>query len=54
MASQTKIRFIEPGSRPGRAFNAWVTTWPLLGPVALASVLQRSGFDAAAPPPGQD
>ena len=54
MASHTKVRFIEPGSRPGRAFNAWVTTWPLLGPVALASVLERSGVDAAVPPPGQD
>jgi radical SAM superfamily enzyme YgiQ (UPF0313 family) len=40
-----KIRFIEPGSRRGRPFNAWITRWPLLGPITLASILERRGYD---------
>jgi anaerobic magnesium-protoporphyrin IX monomethyl ester cyclase len=42
-----KIRFIEPGSRPGRPFNAWATRWPLLGPITLASLLDERGYQVA-------
>ncbi len=45
MVEQVKVRFIEPQSRPGRPFNAWIRRWPLLGPVTLASVLERGGCD---------
>ena len=41
-----KIRFIEPGGRPGRPFNAWIRRWPLLGPITLASYLHERGYDA--------
>ena len=41
-----KIRFVEPGSRPGRPFNAWIGRWPLLGPIVLATILDRDGYDA--------
>lgn len=44
---RSKIRFIEPQGRPGRPFNAWITRWPLLGPITLASVLERRGYDVA-------
>lgn len=47
MYRHRKIRFIEPGGRPGRPFNAWIRRWPLLGPVLLATVLDRRGYDAA-------
>jgi radical SAM superfamily enzyme YgiQ (UPF0313 family) len=42
-----KIRFIEPGSRPGRPFNAWIRRWPLLGPIILATILDEKGYDVA-------
>jgi len=42
-----KIRFIEPQGRPGRPFNAWIARWPLLGPITLASMLHKLGFDVA-------
>jgi radical SAM superfamily enzyme YgiQ (UPF0313 family) len=42
-----KIRLVEPGGRPGRPFNAWISRWPLLGPVILGSVLERRGYDVA-------
>jgi len=42
-----KIRFIEPQGRPGRPFNAWITRWPLLGPITLASILAERGYDVA-------
>ncbi|MBS3735124.1 MAG: cobalamin-dependent protein [Phycisphaerae bacterium] len=41
-----KIRLLEPGSRPGRPFNAWIRRWPLLGPLTLASWLHERGYDA--------
>ncbi len=47
MIRNRKIRFIEPGSRPRRPFNAWITRWPLLGPITLASILDRHGYDVA-------
>jgi len=42
-----KVRFIEPAGRSGRPFNAWLAQWPLLGPITLATILHRRGFDAA-------
>ncbi|MFB3893091.1 MAG: radical SAM protein [Phycisphaerae bacterium] len=42
-----KVRFIEPQSRPGRPFNAWIRRWPLLGPIVLATILRNRGHDAA-------
>jgi len=42
-----RIRFIEPGSRPGRPFNAWIRRWPLLGPILLATILDEQGHDVA-------
>jgi len=42
-----KVRFIEPRGRPGRPFNAWITRWPLLGPITLASILEQRGYDVA-------
>jgi anaerobic magnesium-protoporphyrin IX monomethyl ester cyclase len=42
-----KIRFIEPGSRPGRPFNAWIRRWPMLGPIILATILDERGYDVA-------
>ncbi len=42
-----KIRFVEPGSRPGRPFNAWIRRWPLLGPIILATILDEQGHDVA-------
>ncbi len=42
-----KIRFVEPQGRPGRPFNAWIGRWPLLGPITLATMLDRRGYDAA-------
>lgn len=46
MFQRGKIRFIEPQSRPGRPFNAWITWWPLLGPIILATILKHRGYDA--------
>jgi len=40
-----KIRFVEPQSRPGRPFNAWIARWPLLGPVTLGTILHNLGYD---------
>ncbi len=42
-----KVRFIEPGARPGRLYHSWIGRWPTLGPVALATMLRGWGFDAA-------
>ena len=47
MIRSRKVRFIEPHGRPGRPFNAWVSRWPLLGPITLASILEKRGFDVA-------
>ena len=47
MPRKRKIRFVEPASRPGRPFNAWVSRQPLLGPLLLATILDRQGYDAA-------
>jgi anaerobic magnesium-protoporphyrin IX monomethyl ester cyclase len=41
------IRFIEPQGRAGRPFNAWITRWPLLGPITLASILEARGYDVS-------
>ncbi|MCE5327043.1 MAG: B12-binding domain-containing radical SAM protein [Planctomycetaceae bacterium] len=46
MTQTRTIRFIEPMTRPGRPYNAWIQRWPLLGPVTLATVLHAKGFDA--------
>ncbi len=45
MTGRRKIRFIEPQSRPGRPFNSWITRWPLLGPITLATILEQRGYD---------
>ncbi len=45
MRKTRRIRFVEPSSRPGRPFNAWITRWPLLGPITLASILAERGYD---------
>ncbi len=45
MVSGRKIRFIEPHGRRGRPFNAWIAQWPLLGPITLASILEKKGYD---------
>jgi len=41
------MRFIEPQGRPGRPFNAWISHWPLLGPITLASILHERGVPVA-------
>jgi len=46
MLSSQKIRFIEPQGRHGRPFNPWISRWPLLGPITLASILHDRGYDA--------
>jgi len=45
MLRTRKIRFIEPRGRQGRPFNAWISHWPLLGPITLATILHNRGFD---------
>ena len=40
-----KIRFIEPRGRHARPLNAWVTRWPLIGPIMLATILEQRGYD---------
>ncbi len=47
MKGCSKVRFIEPHGRRGRPFNAWISRWPLLGPITLASILDARGYDAA-------
>jgi len=47
MIGAKRVRFIEPQGRRGRPFNAWITRWPLLGPITLASVLDARGYDVA-------
>jgi anaerobic magnesium-protoporphyrin IX monomethyl ester cyclase len=47
MSSRNVVRFVEPQGRPGRPFNAWISKWPLLGPITLASVLEARGYDVA-------
>jgi len=42
-----KVRFDEPHGRKGRPFNPWISRWPLLGPITLASILDERGFDVA-------
>jgi len=46
MPQGRRVRFIEPGGKPGRPFNAWIRRWPLLGPITLATILDRKGYDA--------
>ncbi len=41
------MRFIEPRGRPRRPFNAWISRWPILGPVTLATILSKCGHDVA-------
>ncbi len=45
MRSQRKIRFIEPQGRHARPLNVWITRWPLIGPVVLATILDNRGYD---------
>ena len=47
MRRRRKVWFIEPGGLPARPMNAWITRWPLLGPITLATILHERGFDAA-------
>ena len=47
MTRVRKVRFIEPQTRPGRPFNAWITRWPLLGPITLGTILDERGHDVA-------
>jgi radical SAM superfamily enzyme YgiQ (UPF0313 family) len=47
MPHSRRIRFIEPHGRYGRPFNAWISRWPLLGPITLASILEQRGYDVA-------
>jgi anaerobic magnesium-protoporphyrin IX monomethyl ester cyclase len=47
MTQRSKVRFIEPRGRRGRPFNAWISRWPLLGPITLASILEQRGYDVA-------
>ena len=47
MQRARKIRFVEPRSRPGRPFNAWITRRPLLGPLTLGTILEERGYDVA-------
>lgn len=47
VSAQRKVRFIEPAGRAGRPFNAWISRWPLLGPITLATILKNAGYDAA-------
>jgi len=44
-ASRRKIRLIEPRGPLARPLNRWITRWPMLGPITLASVLDEKGFD---------
>ena len=43
--SNRKIRFIEPRGRYARPLNAWITRWPLVGPITLATILEQRGYD---------
>ncbi|NQU75018.1 MAG: B12-binding domain-containing radical SAM protein [Planctomycetes bacterium] len=45
LSSRRRIRFIEPQGRPDRPLNAWITRWPLLGGITLATILEQSGYD---------
>jgi len=47
MSVRPKVRFIEPSGRWGRPFNPWIRRWPLLGPITLATILKRAGYDVA-------
>jgi len=47
MLPHARIRFVEPRTRPGRPFNAWIRRWPLLGGITLATILHRRGYDVA-------
>ena len=42
-----KIRFIELQGRPERPLNAWITRWPLLGGITLATMLHERGYDVS-------
>jgi radical SAM superfamily enzyme YgiQ (UPF0313 family) len=45
MSAKRKIRFIEPRGRHARPLNAWIKRWPLVGPITLATILEKKGFD---------
>lgn len=47
MSRQRKIRFIEPQGRPDRPLNAFITRWPVLGPITLATILHERGYDVS-------
>ncbi len=40
-----KVRFVEPQGRPERPLNVFIR-WPLIGPVLLATILDKRGYDA--------
>ena len=40
-----RVRLIEPQSREGTPFAAYVRQWPLMGPVILGTILQEQGHD---------
>ena len=44
MPSKTKIRFIEPQGRGARPLNVFISRWPLLGPILLATILDERGY----------
>jgi anaerobic magnesium-protoporphyrin IX monomethyl ester cyclase len=46
MSDQRKVRIIEPQGQPDRPLNAWISRWPLLGPITLATILDEGGHDA--------
>jgi anaerobic magnesium-protoporphyrin IX monomethyl ester cyclase len=45
MRSRKRIRFIEPQGRHARPMNVWITRWPLIGPITLATILDELGYD---------
>ncbi len=47
MPRPRKVRFVEPQGQPNRPMNPWITRWPLLGPITLATILENRGFDVA-------
>jgi len=46
-SDRINVWFVEPQSRQGRPFNAWIKRWPLLGPITLASWLHERGYAVA-------
>lgn len=46
MTRKAKIRFIEPQGRGARPLNVFISRWPLIGPILLATILDKRGYDA--------